>query len=63
VLTALDAYCGGSDFSNNKGNRTPPVDKTRKSELAHKLKQALDNLNRNIGIARVFCERQFPLMI
>jgi hypothetical protein len=63
VLTALDGYCGGSDFSNNKGNCTPPIDKTRKSELAHKLKQALDNLNHNIGIARSLCEWQFPLLI
>lgn len=63
VLTALDAYCGGPDFSNNKGNCTPPVDKTRKSELAHKLKQALDSLNHNIGIARVLCQRDFNPMI
>jgi hypothetical protein len=63
VLTALDAYCGGPDFSNNKSNCTPPADKATKTELADKLKQALDNLNHNIGSARAYCERQFSLMI
>lgn len=63
VLTALDAYCGGSDFSTNKGKCTPPNNKATKTELADKLKQALDNLNHNIGTVRAVCEWNLPLMI
>jgi hypothetical protein len=63
VLTALDAYCGGSDFSKNKGKCTPPANKTTKTGLAEKLKQALDDLNHNIGPVRGYCEKQLPLMI
>ena len=63
VLTALDAYCGGSNFSENRGDCTPPANKAKKTELADKLKQALDNLNHNIGTVRAVCERQLPLMI
>jgi hypothetical protein len=63
VLTALDAYCGGPDFSNNKGNCRPPADKATKTRLADKLKLALDNLNHNIGTARALCEWQLPLLL
>jgi hypothetical protein len=63
VLTALDAYCSGSDFSKNKGKCTPPANKTTKTGLAEKLKQALDDLNHNIGTVRGYCEKQLPLMI
>ena len=63
VLTALDAYCGGSDFSKNKGKCTPPANKATKTGLADKLKQALDDLNHNIGPVRGVCERQLPLML
>jgi hypothetical protein len=63
VLTALDAYCGGSDFSSNKGNCTPPTDKASKTKLAGKLRQTLDNLNHNIGTARAFCDWQLPLLL
>ena len=63
VLTALDAYCGGSDLSKNKGKCTPPANKATKTGLADKLKQALDDLNHNIGPVRGVCERQLPLML
>ena len=63
VLTALDAYCGGSDFSQHKGNCTPPANKAAKTELADKLKQALDNLNHNLGTVRNVCDRDLPIMI
>ena len=63
VLAALDAYCGGSDYSINKGKCTPPANKATKTELADKLKQALDNLNHNIGTVRAVCDRDLPLMI
>jgi hypothetical protein len=58
VLTALDAYCGGPNFSYNKGNCRPPADQATKTRLADKLKVALDNLNHNIGTARALCEWQ-----
>lgn len=62
VLTALDAYCGGSDFLNHKAVCVTSTDKAEKGRLAANLKQALDNLNHNTGGIRLYCERNFSVM-